>query len=62
MSVYYLSSIVGGLLLGGLSDTYGRKFGLYLSMIGSAISYGIVGIAFDIKLVLLSRVLVGLVK
>jgi len=53
---------VGGLLLGGLSDTYGRKFGLYLSMIGSAISYGIVGIAFDIKLVLLSRVLVGLVK
>jgi len=61
-SVYSVSQVSGGVLLGGLSDRYGRSTGLQLSMMAAAVSYAMVGLANSIPMLLLSRVIVGLFK
>ena len=62
-SVYSASQIVGSLVIGYLGDnSLGRKRALQLSFIGAAVSYLLVGIAEDLSLLVLSRVIVGLVK
>lgn len=62
-SVYSLSQIVGGLVLGGLSDRImSRRSVLVLSFVGSAISYGTIALSSSLNMLLAGRVLVGLVK
>lgn len=62
-SAYSLSQIVGGLVLGTLSDhVMSRRSVLLLSFVGSAISYGLVGLSRSLRMLLLARVIVGLVK
>eukprot|EP00658_Telonema_sp_P-2_P055754 TRINITY_DN44311_c0_g2_i2.p1 TRINITY_DN44311_c0_g2~~TRINITY_DN44311_c0_g2_i2.p1 ORF type:complete len:410 (-),score=111.69 TRINITY_DN44311_c0_g2_i2:67-1296(-) len=61
-SVYSVSQVAGGVVLGGFSDRYGRSAGLQLSMVAAGISYGIVGFASSITMLLVSRVIVGLFK
>eukprot|EP00611_Tribonema_gayanum_P026751 TRINITY_DN6444_c0_g1_i5.p1 TRINITY_DN6444_c0_g1~~TRINITY_DN6444_c0_g1_i5.p1 ORF type:complete len:159 (-),score=57.89 TRINITY_DN6444_c0_g1_i5:537-1013(-) len=62
-SAYSLSQLVGGLLLGALSDhVVSRRTILLVSFLGSAVSYWLVGVSHSFALLLLSRVVVGLVK
>lgn len=62
-SAYSLAQIVGGLVLGTLSDrVMSRRSVLLLSFVGSAISYGLVGLSRSLRMLLLARVIVGLVK
>lgn len=62
-SVYSAAQIVGGLILGVLSDsTLSRRTVLLISFIGSAISYLLVGLTNSLQVLIFSRVLVGLVK
>jgi MFS family permease len=62
-SVYSISQIVGGLVLGVVSDRLeDRRSVLLLSIFGAAISYAMVGMATSIPILLLSRVVVGAVK
>lgn len=74
-SVFSTSQIVGGIALGALSDAgaLSRKGTLSLSFAGSALSYGVVGLAastsswfgdarYRVGALVASRVLVGLVK
>lgn len=62
MSLYYLSQIFGGILMGILSDIYSKRNILIISFLGSAISYGLVGLTKNLYLLFLSRVIVGIVK
>jgi MFS family permease len=61
-SVYSISQIVGSIAMGKFADHYGRKNALLVSMLGSAISYAIVGVAHNVAFLVISRVLVGVVK
>lgn len=74
-SIYQLSQIASGVILGWVGDhILGRKAVLLLSFSGSAVSYLLAGIAyyyskeqddsqhFGIVLLIMSRVIVGLVK
>eukprot|EP00931_Biecheleriopsis_adriatica_P088741 TRINITY_DN62991_c0_g1_i1.p1 TRINITY_DN62991_c0_g1~~TRINITY_DN62991_c0_g1_i1.p1 ORF type:complete len:473 (+),score=85.01 TRINITY_DN62991_c0_g1_i1:199-1617(+) len=63
-SMFSLSQIIGGLLLGAMSDRYfGRRGLLLLSFGGAAVSYAIVGLpGVSLRLLVLSRIVVGLVK
>lgn len=61
-SLYSASQIVGGLIIGILSDSLSKKDILLMSFIGSAISYGIVGLSKNYGALLGSRIIVGLVK
>lgn len=61
-SIYSVAQIIGGVLLGSVSDRFGRRAGLLLSMAGAAVSYGIVGCAFSVGMLIVSRIIVGLVK
>jgi hypothetical protein len=61
-SLYYLSQVVGGAVIGVLSDIVPRRDVLILSFLGSAISYYIVGHAPTLWLLFASRAIVGLVK
>ncbi len=62
-SVYSLSQIVGGFVIGGLSDVgiLSRKHCLYLSFLGSSLSYGLI-VSANLKGLIVSRIVVGLVK
>eukprot|EP00551_Chaetoceros_affinis_P006680 CAMPEP_0203670760 /NCGR_PEP_ID=MMETSP0090-20130426/6746_1 /ASSEMBLY_ACC=CAM_ASM_001088 /TAXON_ID=426623 /ORGANISM="Chaetoceros affinis, Strain CCMP159" /LENGTH=496 /DNA_ID=CAMNT_0050535693 /DNA_START=35 /DNA_END=1525 /DNA_ORIENTATION=- len=62
-SLYSMSQIVGGFLIGGLSDVgfLSRKHFLYLSFLGSSLSYGLI-VCANLKGLIASRILVGLVK
>ena len=44
-TVYGLGQIGGALALGWLSDAYGRKVVLLLSLLGAAIGYGVAALA-----------------
>ncbi|CAM9771176.1 unnamed protein product [Ascophyllum nodosum] len=62
-SAYSLSQIVGGLVLGALSDrVMSRRSVLVLSFVGSAVSYGTIALSSSLSMLLAGRVLVGLVK
>ncbi|CAN0183825.1 unnamed protein product, partial [Phaeothamnion confervicola] len=62
-SFYSFAQILGGLLLGGLSDrSFSRRSMLVLSFVGSGVSYGMVGFTQTFTGLLLGRVLVGLTK
>ncbi|CAM9872161.1 unnamed protein product, partial [Hapterophycus canaliculatus] len=62
-SVYSLSQIVGGLVLGALSDRImSRRSVLLLSFLGSALSYGAIGLSSSLGMLVAGRVVVGLVK
>ena len=73
-SIYQLSQIISGVILGWIGDhVIGRKAVLLLSFAGSAVSYFLAGIAYycvedenskqkGIIILIISRVLVGLVK
>jgi MFS family permease len=62
MSLYHLSQIIGGLVMGALSDYFPKKNILILSFFGSALSYGLVGVTSNLSMLFFSRILVGLVK
>lgn len=62
-SVYSLSQIIGGLVLGALSDRImSRRSVLLLSFMGSALSYGAIGLSSSLSMLVAGRVVVGLVK
>lgn len=61
-SLYSISQILGGIVIGILSDTQSKHDVLMLSLLGSAVSYFIVGSSKSVAMLFLSRVLVGLVK
>lgn len=61
-SLYSISQIVGGIVIGVLSDSQSKRDVLLLSLLGSAVSYFIVGTSKSIGMLFFSRILVGLVK
>lgn len=62
-SVYSLAQIIGGLVLGALSDRImSRRSVLLLSFLGSALSYGAIGLSSSFSMLVAGRVVVGLVK
>lgn len=62
-SAYSLSQIVGGLVLGALSDrAMSRRSVLLISFLGSSLSYGTIGLSSSLNMLLVGRVVVGLVK
>jgi MFS family permease len=61
-SLYSVSQIFGGIVMGILSDTQSKHDVLMLSLLGSAVSYFIVGSSQSVTMLFLSRILVGLVK
>lgn len=61
-SLYSVSQIFGGIVMGILSDTQSKHDVLMLSLLGSAVSYFIVGSSKSVSMLFLSRILVGLVK
>jgi hypothetical protein len=62
-SLYSTSQIIGGLVMGTLLDAkiLSRKHSLYLSFLGSSISYGLI-VYGGVTGLIVSRVVVGLVK
>jgi MFS family permease len=62
MSVYYFSQIIGGVVMGSLSDVISRRDILIISFLGSAVSYAAVGLSSDLYVLFGSRIVVGLVK
>ena len=61
-AVYSATQIVGGVMMGYLSDRYGRRFVFLLNMLGAGVSYFMLGNITTITLLVLTRILVGLVK
>lgn len=61
-SLYSISQIFGGIVIGVLSDSQSKRDVLLLSLLGSAVSYLIVGSTKSIGMLFFSRILVGLVK
>lgn len=62
-SAYSLAQVVGGVVLGALSDrVMSRRSVLLLSFMGSCVSYGLVGLSSSLSMLLLGRIIVGLVK
>lgn len=59
-TTYPLMQLIGGPLLGGLSDRYGRKPVLIVSQIGTLIGFIILGLANALPLLFLSRIIDGL--
>jgi MFS family permease len=61
-SVYSASQVVGGVVLGALSDRISRRSILLLNFAAAATSYAMVGFGESAEVLLLSRVVVGLCK
>ena len=61
-SLYYFSQLIGGVVIGSLSDVIPRRDVIMISFVGSAISYFIVGFTREIWILFATRALVGLVK
>jgi len=59
-ATYSLFQLIAGPLLGRLSDRYGRKKILAISQIGSAIGYLILGLANNLPLLFLARIIDGI--
>jgi hypothetical protein len=62
-SLFSCAQIIGGFVMGGLSDVgiLSRKHGLYLSFLGSSVSYALI-VYGGLRGLLLGRIIVGLVK
>ena len=62
-SIYSMSQLIGGLVIGRLGDRQlSRKSLLLLSFAGSGLSYMLVGMATNVETLVVSRIVVGLVK
>jgi len=61
-TIYGLAQLIGSPLMGGMSDSRGRKTALMVSLVGSALGYLIIGVANNLWLLVFSRIPVGLVK
>lgn len=61
-SLYSISQLFGGLIIGIISDNQSKHDILMISLLGSALSYFIIGTSTNISLLFLSRIIVGLVK
>ncbi|MFN8527882.1 MAG: MFS transporter [Anaerolineae bacterium] len=59
-AVYPVMQLIGGPLLGGLSDRYGRRPVLIFSQIGTLIGFLLLGVANALPLLFLSRIIDGL--
>ncbi len=59
LTAYSAAQLVGAVFLGRISDRFGRRPVLLFSLIGSAISLTAMGLANNLTLLLLSRVLAG---
>jgi MFS family permease len=59
LTVYAAAQFVAAPVLGALSDRYGRRRLLLLSLIGSAVSLTVTGVAGSLTLLLLARVVAG---
>jgi DHA1 family tetracycline resistance protein-like MFS transporter len=59
-ATYPISQLIGGPLLGGLSDRYGRRPILIISQFGTFIGFLILGFANSLPLLFLSRLIDGL--
>lgn len=59
-AVYSLFQLIASPILGRLSDRYGRKKLLIISQLGSAIGYLIMGLANNLPLLFLSRIIDGI--
>jgi DHA1 family tetracycline resistance protein-like MFS transporter len=60
MSAFTLAQAVGTPIWGRISDAYGRRLVLILTMLGSAVSYVILAYADELWIVMVSRVFGGL--
>jgi DHA1 family tetracycline resistance protein-like MFS transporter len=60
MSAYTLAQAIATPIWGRISDAYGRRIVLILTMLGSAVSYVLLAYADELWIVMLSRVLGGL--
>ena len=58
-ATYSLFQIISAPILGDLSDRYGRRPVLVISVFGTALSFGLLGIANSIPLLFLSRIIDG---
>ena len=61
-TTYGIGQVIGATCLGRVSDTRGRKVVLLISFVGSAIGYGLTGLASTPAMLVLSRLPVGLAK
>jgi MFS family permease len=59
LTAYAAAQFVAAPLLGSLSDRYGRRRLLLLSLVGSTISLALTGVAGDLVLLLVARVVAG---
>jgi DHA1 family tetracycline resistance protein-like MFS transporter len=59
-AVYSLMQFIFAPLLGSLSDKYGRRPVLIISLLGSAVGYVIIGLAATLALVFIGRVVSGI--
>jgi DHA1 family tetracycline resistance protein-like MFS transporter len=60
VSIYSWMQFIFSPILGRLSDTYGRRPVLFVSMLGSAVGYGILGLAGTLTLVFVGRIISGI--
>lgn len=60
ISSYFVAQFIGAPLMGRLSDRYGRVPVLVVSQIGTAISFVMLGVAGNIEILFLSRLLDGI--
>lgn len=60
MSIYALAAFLSAPVLGSLSDYFGRRPILIISLLGSSIGYWIIGSAHSIELLLFGRLIEGL--
>src|SRR4051812_24126425 len=60
LSVYSWMQFIFSPLLGRLSDRYGRRPVLFVSLLGSAVGYLIIGFAASIALVFVGRLVSGI--
>ncbi|NOT47371.1 MAG: MFS transporter [Acidobacteria bacterium] len=59
-SIYSWMQFVFSPLLGSLSDRYGRRPILFISMLGSAVGYMIIGLAATLLLIFIGRIVSGI--
>ena len=61
-SVYGLTQLISSPVLGRMSDRLSRRSIIILSLLGGAVGYGLLGMATNVKMVIASRVIVGVFR